>query len=157
MVLCVHNLLRDFRDFLWFSPSPELLARRRSVQRLVPRFIQLERLCTTSRFARQCDRRQAGLLQQFPFESVELHVNDSLHCAILHALLNSLLRIVSSGQHNSFRNSLLRNHLDILLGLSTSVSLRIVNVVLLDHVLHFLIRELLTHTFLHVALNLGTR
>ena len=61
------------------------------------------------------------------------HVNDSLRCAFLHALL----------WHDA--------------QLGRFLSLCIVNVGLLDHFLSIFICELLTHTFLHEALNLCTR
>ena len=117
------------------------------------------------------------------------HVNDVIHCAILHALLwhdehnfdSFLLHLVVVAQDLFIDDALLNSHLrytrNRLVRVSTirsetrscgitltfrwgcqrSVSLYIVTVGLLDHFLRFFIRELLTHTFLHVALNLRTR
>ena len=96
--LCVHNLFNDsldpvmrlsavgtvcsqlaarFSGFLSFSSSPVLLARRRSVQRLVPRFVPLECWETTSRLA-WLDHFNNFLLTLWNW-----HVNDLLHGAIL--------------------------------------------------------------------------
>ena len=79
------------------------------------------------------------------------HVNDSLHCAILHALLNSLLRYT---RNRLVRVSTIRSGtrscgitLMFCWVCQRSVSLRIVNVHPFDHVLRFCIRELLTHVF----------
>ena len=55
------------------------------------------------------------------------------------------------GQHGSFRDSLLWNHIDNPLAYQRSVSLCNVDVGLLDLFLRFIIRELLTHVLLHVS------
>ena len=148
-MLCVPNLLHDFRGFCGFLLHLSCLhvddlfndSHQDSFNwKCCVQLHDLHDHVIGNSFVNN----KAGLLQQFPLDSARA----SEFALAVHPQSSR------PGQHNSVRNSLCETTLTLCWVCQRSVSLRIVNVVLFDLVLRFFIRELLTHTFLHVALNL---